>query len=43
VNALRDKGFSEEELGLIIGGNWLDLLKRVAQSPSASLESGAEP
>ena len=43
VNALREKGFSEEELGLIMGGNWLDLLKRVAQSPSASLESGAEP
>ena len=43
VNALRDKGFSEEELGLIMGGNWVDLLKRVAQSPAASPESGAEP
>ena len=43
VSALRDKGFSEEELGLIMGGNWVDLLERVAQSPCASLESGADP
>jgi hypothetical protein len=26
-----------------MGGNWVDLLKRVAQSPCGLLESGAEP
>jgi len=26
-----------------MGGNWVDLLKRVAQSPYGLLESGAEP
>jgi microsomal dipeptidase-like Zn-dependent dipeptidase len=43
VGALRAKGFSEEELGLIMGGNWVDLLERAAQTSFASLESGAEP
>jgi len=43
VSALRAKGFSEEELGLIMGGNWVDLLERAAQPSFASLESGAEP
>jgi microsomal dipeptidase-like Zn-dependent dipeptidase len=43
VTALRNKGFSEEELGLIMGGNWVDLLERAAQPSFASLESGAEP
>jgi hypothetical protein len=38
VSALRAKGFSEEELGLIMGGNWVDLLERAAQPSFASLE-----
>ena len=43
VSALRSKGFSEEELGLIMGSNWVDLLTRVAQLPYGLMESGAEP
>ena len=43
VAALREKGFSDEELGLIMGGNWVDVLTRVAQPVTESLPSSPEP
>jgi microsomal dipeptidase-like Zn-dependent dipeptidase len=42
VDALKTKGFSDEELGLIVGGNWVDLLTRVAQPAAESAEIDAE-
>ena len=34
AEALSQKGFNEAELGLILGGNWVNLLSRVATSSS---------
>ena len=42
VDALKTKGFSDKELGLIMGGNWVDLLTRVAQPAAESAEIDAE-
>jgi microsomal dipeptidase-like Zn-dependent dipeptidase len=36
AEALAQKGFNETELGLILGGNWVNLLTRVA---TASFET----
>ena len=38
--ALASRGFSDEELGKIMGGNWVDLLTRVA-TPKGSTDSEA--
>ena len=42
VEALKTKGFSDEEMGLIMGGNWVDLLTRVAQPAADPTEIDAE-
>jgi len=31
IAALSERGFADDELGLIMGGNWVDVLSRVAQ------------
>jgi membrane dipeptidase len=40
ATALASRGFSDEELGKIMGGNWVDLLTRVA-TPKGSTDSPA--
>ena len=42
VDALKIKGFSDDELGLIMGGNWVDLLTRVAQPAVESADIDAD-
>ena len=42
IVALKTKGFYDEELGLIMGGNWVDLLTRVAQPAADPTEIDAE-
>ena len=41
ADALGKRGFSGEEVGKIMGGNWVDLLTRVAQ-PGASRSEAIE-
>ena len=44
AQALKERGFSDDELGKIMGGNWVDLLTRVTQpraGGSASIQDAA--